>query len=246
MERRINGIMLENNNDNIKNTSKKSSILIELQYFPPISYFKQIIEADAVILEYHENFQKQTFRNRCEILTSNGIESLIIPIEHHKNNQTIKDIRIDYKQRWDKIHERTIRSAYGKSPFFDFFIEDFCSVWNKKHVFLWDLNIEILTLCLDKLRVRKEIILSKAYFSPENNDTKDLLDLRDKISPNEYSIYRQNSITPYQQIFGNDFVRDLSIIDLLFCAVLDSSELLAKIKIYKTCFFCLYHFFRSI
>jgi len=70
--------------------------------------------------------------------------------------------------------------------------------------------------------------LSKAYFNSENNDIKDFSDLRDKISPNEYSIYRQNSAAPYHQIFGNDFVRDLSIIDLLFCAVLDSSELLAK------------------
>jgi len=213
--------------DNDKSTSKKSSILIELQYFPPISYFRQIVNADILVLEAHENFQKQTFRNRCEILTPNGIESLIIPIEHNKNRCSIQEVRIDYRQRWNLVHERSISSAYGKSPFFDFFFKDFSNILSKKHTFLWDLNLEILAFCLEKLRIKRDINFSKSYLEVLNNDFSDIVDLRNEILPNEYSFYRQSGIVSYQQLFGSNFVKDLSIIDLLFCSVLDSSELLS-------------------
>lgn len=199
---------------------------IELHYLPAISYFKQIAAADKLVLEAHETFQKQTFRNRCELLTANGRESLIVPIEHAGNHQLIKDVKIDYSQRWPQIHERSIRSAYGKSPFFDFFIDGFAAVWAKKHLYLWDLNFEMLTVCLEKLRIKKEITESNSFDFSQNELSDNIIDLRHTIIPNQYSFYRQNGIKAYQQVFGNEFVRDLSILDLLFCAALDSSALL--------------------
>ncbi|MBC7450292.1 MAG: WbqC family protein [Cytophagales bacterium] len=218
--------MLESNNDNRKNTSIQSTLLIELQYLPPVSYFRQIMSSDIIIIEAFETFQKQTFRNRCEILTANGRESLIIPIEHKASHPIIKDVKIDYSQRWASVHERSIRSAYGKSPFFDFFIGDFSAVWTKKYTYLWDLNYELLTLCLQLLKIKKKIIPSEMYLLSENELFKEIKDLRNSISPNEYGEYRQNGVKKYQQVFGNEFAKDLSIIDLLFCAMLDSSELL--------------------
>ena len=218
--------MPENKIESDKNTRNVSGIVIELHYFPPVSYFKQISIAPQVFLEAFETFQKQTFRNRCEIVTPDGIEPLIVPVLKNNGNGYIRDVKIDYSQRWQAVHERSIRSAYGKSPFFDFFIEDFCLVWSKRHSFLWDLNEDLLTLCLKMLRIKKEVHLSKGYFEAVDYHNQHILDLRGKIQPNVFNEYRQNGIKVYPQIFGNDFAKDVSIIDLLFCAALDSSEIL--------------------
>jgi hypothetical protein len=210
-------------NDSNKNTSNNLTLLIDLQYLPSISYFKQIKKADTIILESHETFQKQTFRNRCEILTANGRDALIVPVKHGSSSM-IKDIQIDYQQRWYQIHERTVRAAYGKAPFFDFLIDDLASIWAKKHAFLWDLNIEMLSLCLEKLTLKKEILESNSYIKPlETGDNH--LDLRGKIIPSLNQKDGHDVNKTYHQVFGNEFVKELSIIDVLFCAVLDSPEI---------------------
>ncbi len=210
--------------DSDKNTSKNVTVLIDLHYLPSVAYFREVAEADHIILEAHETFQKQTFRNRCEILTSNGRESLIVPIVHGGEGY-IKDVKIDYSQRWFQIHDRSIRSAYGKSPFFEFYMDEISTVLLKKHTYLWDLNLELLTLCLEKLTFKKKLSESNSYIKAQ--EIPDYYkDLREKILPHQHSSERQNGSPRYQQVFGNEFVTNLSIIDLLFCAVLDSPELL--------------------
>lgn len=210
--------------DGDKNTSKNGSVLIDLHYLPSIAFFQELAKADTIILEAHETFQKQTFRNRCEILTSNGREALIVPIVHGGSGY-IKHVQIDYSQRWSQVHERAIRSAYGKSPFFEFFIEDFSAILLKKHTYLWDLNYALLTLCLEKLTVNKGIFESNSYIKPQEVPST-CKDLRGKILPGIEKSDGQIGSKKYKQVFGNEFVSNLSIVDLLFCAVLDSPELL--------------------
>jgi len=210
--------------EEIKNTAKKNILLIDLQYFPSISYVKEIVKADTIVLEAHETFQKQTYRNRCEILTSNGKEALIIPIIHGSSGY-IKDIKIDYSQRWFQIHDRTLRAAYGKSPFFEFVMEDISVILKAKHAFLWDLNFSMLTLCLDKLTLKKEILESNLYLEKEELEDF-MLDKRGKINISSNKEIGQNVSKKYHQVFGNEFVNNLSVLDLLFCALLDSSEIL--------------------
>ena len=213
---------------NDKSTSKKSTLLIDLHYLPAISYFQHIAAADEIVFETKESFQKQTYRNRCEILTSNGKEGLIVPILHG-SSPMIKDIQLDYSQRWFQIHDRSMRSAYGKSPFFDFFMDEISVIISRKHTYLWDLNYELLTLCLEKLTLKKVLLESNSYIKPaEVPDT--MIDMRGKIIPQSKKSDGNFVIKPYQQVFGNEFVPNLSIVDLLFCAVLDSSEIIGKIQ----------------
>jgi hypothetical protein len=210
--------------EKIKNTARKKKLLIDLQYFPSISYIKEIVKVDTIVLEAHETFQKQTYRNRCEILTSNGKEALIIPIIHGSSGY-IKDIKIDYSQRWFQIHDRALRAAYGKSPFFEFIMDDISAVLEAKHTFLWDLNYNMLTLCLEKLTLKKEVLESNSYL--EKQELEDFMfDLRGKINPSLNKKMGQNVSKSYHQVFGNEFVSNLSVLDLLFCALLDSSEIL--------------------
>jgi hypothetical protein len=210
--------------ENIKNTAKKITLLIDLHYFPPISYIKEIVKADTIVLEAHETFQKQTYRNRCEILTANGKDALIIPVIHGSSGY-IKDVKIDYSQRWFQMHDRSLRAAYGKSPFFEFIMNDISAVLEAKHTFLWDLNYNMLTLCLEKLTLKKDILESYSYLEKEELEDS-IFDLRGKIKPSSNKEIGQNVSKRYHQVFGNEFVSNLSILDLLFCALLDSSEIL--------------------
>lgn len=207
-----------------KNTSNKLTLLIDLHYFPSIPYIKELAKADFIVLEANETFQKQTYRNRCEILTANGKEALIIPIIHGSSG-FIKDIKIDYSQRWFQIHDRTLRAAYGKSPFFDFIMDDISAVLAQKTVYLWDLNYNMLSLCLEKLTLNKEISESNSYIMP-NDLPEYVIDMRGKINPQTNQTQGQVVSNGYHQVFGNEFVTNLSILDLLFCAVLDSPEIL--------------------
>lgn len=207
-----------------KNTSNKSTLLIDLQYFPSIPYIQEFLKAERVVLEAHETFQKQTYRNRCEILTANGKEALIVPVIHGSSGY-IKDIKIDYSQRWFQIHDRTLRAAYGKSPFFDFIMDDISAVFARKNMYLWDLNYSMLTLCLEKLTLNKEISESNAYIMPDELPEY-VIDRRGKINPQTNQSQGQIVREKYHQVFGNEFVTNLSILDLLFCAVLDSPQIL--------------------
>ncbi|WP_033417835.1 WbqC family protein [Cytophaga aurantiaca] len=207
-----------------KNTSNKLTLLIDLQYFPSIPYIKELAKADHIVLEAQETFQKQTYRNRCEILTANGKEVLIVPIVHGSSG-FIKDIKIDYSQRWFQIHDRTLRAAYGKSPFFDFIMDDISAVFAQKNVYLWDLNYSMLTLCLEKLTLNKEISESNSYIMPDELP-ENVIDRRGKINPQTNPSQGQIGREKYHQVFGNEFVMNLSVLDLLFCAVLDSPQIL--------------------
>lgn len=187
-------------------------LVIEPHYFPCIQYFAALIGQDQILLETKEHYVKQTYRNRCYINTANKIDRLSIPVHQIANKIPIQDVKIDYSQRWQNIHLRAITSAYSKAPFFDIFIDDIRAIVLKKHNFLIDLNVEILTLCLKYLKLNIPIDITSAYHKEYEND---VLDLRNKLTPDNQLI-TANSPT-YQQIFGNSFVSNLSIIDLLFC-----------------------------
>ena len=207
-----------------KNTSNKLTLLIDLHYFPSIPYIKEFAKVDCIVLEANETFQKQTYRNRCEILTANGKEALIVPVLHGSSG-LIKDIKIDYSQRWFQIHDRSLRAAYGKSPFFDFIMDDISAILVQKPAYLWELNYNMLTLCLEKLTFNKDISESNSYIMP-NDLTDYVVDMRGKINPQSIKSERQIVSESYHQVFGNEFVTNLSVLDLLFCAVLDSSQIL--------------------
>jgi hypothetical protein len=196
-------------------TPSKTAVLIDLHYLPCIQFFSTIHHFDEVVLESHEHYVKQSYRNRCYLLGANKVESLIVPILDGNKKILVKDIQIDYQQRWADIHWRTIRAAYGKAPFFEFFGDYFQQVLQKKPQFLWDLNFEILTICLKLLQVNKTISLTENYEKESENTVFDARGLINPKKASEMSTYYHP--VPYQQNFGNEFVPDLSIIDLLFC-----------------------------
>jgi len=140
------------------------NILIHPTYFPSISHFAAIVQAEKVTFEMEDNFQKQTNRNRTYIYSPNGIQLLNIPVKHSKiAHQKTKDIQIENDFDWQKQHFKSLEAAYRSSPFFEFFEDDLLPVFEKKHSFLMDLNLEVFELITRCLRMKIEYTTTTEY-----------------------------------------------------------------------------------
>ena len=98
-------------------------------YFSPISQYKAILNSETLIFEIEDNFQKQTYRNRCYIYGANGKLLLNIPVSHPKSVEKIKtkDILVENSD-WQKKHYKSLTSAYNHSPFFEFYKDNLLSL----------------------------------------------------------------------------------------------------------------------
>jgi hypothetical protein len=192
------------------------SILIESQYFPSVAYFTAIYHAKKVVIESHEWFEKRSYRNRCTILAANGTLDLTVPVHGANKGHLTNCLKIDIHEKWANNHWRAIQSAYGKSPFFDFYSDNFKDVLQSNEHNLFNLNQKLLSICLRCLQIDTKIEMSSDYIkSPE----KPIVDLRSVIHPRKpISTLNWFNPKPYQQIFGSNFVSNVSILDLLFCS----------------------------
>lgn len=201
-----------------------NSILIELHYLPSLEFFCALIGREHLILETQEHYEKQSYRSRCYINTDKGIQLLTVPVSKPTGKIPSKDVRIDHQTNWQNIHWRTIRSAYAKAPFFEHYSESLKKIIYQDQEFLLDLNKNLLSFCLKSLKLNFSISESVSYEKEVSNE---ILDLRSAINAknkgNDSSIYQSKD---YYQVFGNAFVSNLSLIDLLFCAGPDSLRIL--------------------
>ncbi|MCH7408210.1 WbqC family protein [Belliella sp. DSM 111904] len=189
------------------------AIISELFYLPSLEYFTAIQNEDVVYLDISENYQKQTYRNRTHIKLANKVETLSIPVIGGNKKVKSSQIRIDHSQKWKNVHLRGIQSAYGKAPYFEFYFPYFEPIYEEKWDLLADFNRALLTVCLKMIQSKTKLQLLSNI-----EELGDFKDLRGKIQAKESfedrGIY---SPAPYQQLFGLDFVPNLSILDLLFC-----------------------------
>jgi len=189
------------------------TILIESHYLPCIAYFSAIFDADELVVEKYEHYQKQSYRNRCYIKGPHRTEILIVPVTGKTGRTPICDVRIDYGQKWLNNHWRTIRTAYGNAPYFEHYASDLHDVLFKKPHFLYDLNLTLLELCLKWLKVAPVIQESTVYAQADPAVT----DLRGTIDPKRpEGCNKFYQTKEYQQVFGSMFVPNLSLVDLVF------------------------------
>jgi hypothetical protein len=191
------------------------SLLTNLHYMPCIEYFACLLPYDTIYLESQENYQKQTYRNRCYILGAQRIDRLSVPIIHTSQKQLYTKVKIDYSQPWARQHWRAICTAYGQAPYFEYFATYLKETLHTGYTHLFELNWAILKLCLQMLGIQKTFKLTDHYLVTPKNA---IVDIRDHIHANkrlDASTYYEPC--SYQQVFGTIFIPNLSIIDLLFC-----------------------------
>ena len=187
--------------------------LFSVAYWPPVSYYRLAAKAPIVSIEQYEFYQKQSYRNRCIILSANGPISLIVPIlrPHHS---IIKDIRIDYSKPWQQMHWRSIESAYRSSAFFEEFGGEIREVYKREVTFLFDWNLKLWALSLSLLDLRISWAVTELFIPI----SKMAEDYRFLIHPKEKRKPEGLAFEPYYQVFAHKFgfFPDLSILDLIF------------------------------
>ncbi|BDS15082.1 WbqC family protein [Aureispira anguillae] len=196
-----------------------TSILLEIQYLGPIQYYSKFVKYPNLYIEQHENYRKGSFRNRCCIATANGVVPLSIPLLKGKHQQAnIRTVAIDNSKNWQTIHWRSIKTAYGNSPFFEYYQDDFSLIYQKKYDLLFDFCLDLQELVLNSLQIAPSIQYTTA-FNKATDET--VTDFRNCILPKNYTAPKDSDfkIIPYPQVFEDrlGFVANLSILDLLFC-----------------------------
>lgn len=198
------------------NSNKSMAIvLVETQYLPSIALFATLSGATGVVIEKHENYVKQSYRNRCQLVDSSGRRDLIIPVVHVSGKTPITSVKIDHSQKWVNNHWRAMQSAYGKAPYFEYYSDDLRDALYSKTPLLYDLNMRLLSMCLRALRFDMPVNETTCYEKIVGNG---VLDLRNALAvKNPSPMTRIFTPVPYAQVFGSSFVENASIIDLIFC-----------------------------
>lgn len=222
--------------------------LLSTAYFPPVSYFAAMAEEmeglgnrtdgsgslellpSVVYIEACENYQKQSYRNRCHFYGADGVQALSFPIVHEGGTHKlpISEIKVDYSTPWLQQHERAIVSAYRTSAYFEYYQDELFAIMESRPERLLDLNMSLLRFFIEKTGLAVDLRLTED-FARETS----CVDLRDKIHPK-----RPNTILadmglekPYFQVFSRKygFKSDLSVMDLLFNEGPDSIMFLKRL-----------------
>lgn len=193
--------------------------LVTTTYFGNIHYYSKFLKYEEVWVEANENFQKQSFRNRCDIYSANGRLTLTVPVIYSNNPKTsIKDVKIDDATDWQKLHFKSIESAYRSSPFYEFFMDEFMFVFEENVTYLYDLNMRITSVMLEVLQVDAGKLKETSRFIKPSEKKKGISDFRSRIHPKARKRDPEFSVKPYHQVFEekHGFIDNLSMLDLLF------------------------------
>jgi hypothetical protein len=201
-------------------------VLLPTAYFPPVAYFANLVQRDNIWIEQMETFPKQTFRNRCEIMTEAGKATLVVPVTRPQGNHTMtKDIEICYREPWLQQHWKALQSGYSSSPFFSYYADIIQPLFESKETLLAKHNQDILETMLHLLGIKMSVEFTKDF----EKKPEVLHDLRSEFSKKKspYLI----GFPSYPQVFGHKhgFMQNLSILDLLFNTGPDSRSYLEGI-----------------
>ena len=195
--------------------------ILSSAYFAPVQWYQKLNRYENIVIEQHDNFIKQTYRNRCVIATTQGLQALTIPVERPSDARLdktqLKDICISDHGNWRHLHWKALLSAYGESPFFEYYADDIHPFYEKKYKFLLDFNMEINAKMMELLDIEKSSLsLSNEYSSYEGDS--DMVDFREVIRPKHPGEDKEWQPKKYYQVYQQKFgfQPNLSILDLLF------------------------------
>lgn len=187
-------------------------------YLPPVQYISKLKQYGMVIIDVHEHYIKQTYRNRCNIASASGIQSLTVPVSKGEGTNAMKDMLVSDHGNWRHLHLTALDSSYGNSPFFEYYRDDFAPFYEKKFKFLVDYNLELLRLVCNLMDIDWNIELSDSYI--DAGSSSDFDDFRSIITPKGQEGVADSGFVQkeYYQVFKQKygFIPNLSCVDLLF------------------------------
>jgi len=188
-------------------------LIVQPTLFSPIVQFVVLANAERIIFELEDNYQKQTYRNRYMIYGANGKQVLTVPVIHsHKGvKRKTKDVKIDHRTDWHKLHVRSLQSAYRSSPFYEFYEDEILPVFFKKQKYLIDLNLDAFEVVCEALQAEFKFEKTKEYQIKTKNEE----DYRSLAIAKTKQIFL---LQKYTQVFDDKygFLPNLSILDLIF------------------------------
>jgi len=192
-------------------------LLLSTAYFAPIQYYSKLLQCERVVIEQHENYNKQSYRNRCTIYSANGLLDLVVPVvKPVKPKIPITEVEISYDTLWQKQHFKAIESAYRRSPFYEYYMDDLMVFFNSPYRYLYEFNMQIMRRVCDLMKIPFLVQESREYVKPD----KGIIDLRNSIHPKVNRQHADSAFVPprYTQTFADKwgFKPNLSILDLLF------------------------------
>ncbi len=194
----------------------ENKVFLSTAYLAPVQYYTKFLLYPEIIVDVHETYAKQSYRNRCIIFGANGPQSLIIPVTKVYGNHTkTKDIQIDYATEWRKNHLMAIVSAYKRSPFFEYYEDMIIPFYHHSYKFLVDFNLMIQEKIIHMLEIKAPVNKSESYCKPAETSA----DFRESIHPKKRKTLPDHHFSPieYIQVFSekHGFQKNLSILDLL-------------------------------
>ena len=205
--------------------SEQGTALLSTTYFGPIQWYQKLNRYDHCLIEQFDNFQKQTYRNRCRIATANGSQVLTVPVERTDGKCLMRDVRISDHGAWRHLHWNALQSAYGESPFFEFYADDLRPFFERRWTFLLDFNMDIMNKVCELLDIHPNVSLTTTYQPAsakeergERREERGTADFREAIHPKHPQPDADFTLRPYYQQYAprHGFQRNLSILDLLF------------------------------
>lgn len=203
-------------------------MLVSTAYFPPILQYAWLIQNTDIQIEQFETFPKQTYRNRCEILSPNGLQALSVPVIKPNGAKTLtKDILISYESPWQQLHWKAIQTAYNSSPFLLYYQDELEDFFKIKYRSLLDLNEAVIGLINHLMEWKIRVKRTDDFQFPI--DVNSLEDKRFALSPKHNVDYH---LPTYIQVFADQFpfIENLSILDLIFNLGPEAEAYLVKIK----------------
>ena len=203
------------------------TVLLQTTYFGPVQWYQKLNRYDRVLIEQHDSYQKQTYRNRCVIATANGVQALTVPVEHpsvtHRPSPITKDLRISDHNQWRRVHWNALQSAYSESPFFEYYADDIRPFFEKRYEFLIDFNEAIRQTICELIDLHPHVEYTAAFLppatTPDGSPSGLPADYRSAIHAKHPQPDADFEPKRYWQVFQHKhgFLPNLSILDLLFC-----------------------------
>lgn len=193
-----------------------AAALLSQTYFGPVQWYQKLLRHKSVYIERCESYRKQSFRNRCVIATTNGLQTLTVPVSRGDGI----DVRISDHGNWRHLHWHALMSAYSESPFFEYYADDLRPFFERKWEFLYDFNMDICRKVCELLDIQPNIQATTEYVPAERlkAERPGIADFRDAIDPKHPAADPDFTPRRYYQVYErkHGFQPNLSVLDLLF------------------------------